>query len=414
MTTNLDSINRTLFLEDNLSILRGIDSKSVDLIATDPPFNKGKRAWEGRTTTGDDLKFKDVWSWDDDVQTEWWESIQDKAKGNAGLCAAIQSANLNAGEDMGAYLCWMAIRVIEMRRVLKPTGSIYLHCDPTASHYLKTMMDAIFGRENFRNEIVWKRTTSKKKQARRFGSVHDIILFYSKSKDFIWNNLLLPHDPSYVQEAYSKDDNNGRGPYRLSGLTQAGWRRGGESGMDWRGISMEAQGKHWITPLGDGLGDWIVENVIPNFREIEGTLARLDALDEHGLIYWPANGSMPRLKRYLAAVSGTAQTDIVDDIQGLNSASPEYTGYPTQKPTELYKRLIKASSNPGDIVLDPFAGSATTCAAAEQLGRKWIGIDINEDALESIHKRLQDEIKANMAWNDTVRVLSQVPIQKEG
>ena len=152
MTTNSISHNRTLFLEDNLPILRGLDSDSIDLIATDPPFNKGVPAFTGTTKAGQNVEFKDVWNWDEDVHVNW---INDLRQRHPSLFNVIHYANAAAGDDMGAFLCWMAVRVLEMHRVLKPTGSIYLHCDPTASHYLKAMMDAIFGRKNFRNEIVW-------------------------------------------------------------------------------------------------------------------------------------------------------------------------------------------------------------------------------------------------------------------
>ena len=176
MTMNSISHNRTLFLEDNLPVLRGLDSDSIDLIATDPPFNKGVPAFTGTTKAGQDVEFKDVWNWNDDVHPGWTDAI---GKDHPSLFNVIHYANAAAGDDMGAFLCWMAVRVLEMHRVLKPTGSIYLHCDPTASHYLKAMMDAIFGRKQFRNEIVW--CYSSTSQAKRwFPKKHDIILFYSK------------------------------------------------------------------------------------------------------------------------------------------------------------------------------------------------------------------------------------------
>ena len=152
MATNSASLNRTLFLEDNLPVLRGLDSDSIDLIATDPPFNKGVPTFEGTTKAGQNVEFKDVWNWKDDVHVEWTNAIADE---HPSLFNVILYANAAAGDDMGAFLCWMVVRMLEMHRVLKPTGSIYLHCDPTASHYLKAMMDAIFGRKNFRNEVVW-------------------------------------------------------------------------------------------------------------------------------------------------------------------------------------------------------------------------------------------------------------------
>ena len=390
------------YLGDNLDVLRSFDSDTVDLIATDPPFNKKRDAFEGELKGGGKAKFKDNWHWVDpdpdkgsrhdpdaiENHVDWLDSIE---KHHHRVHALITATRDIYGDDMAAFLCWLGVRLLEMRRVLKPTGSIYLHCDPTASHYLKGLMDAVFGKQNFRNEVMWKRATSKKIDARRFGNVHDTILFYSKSDTFIWNTVHLDYDPSYISKMYRHDDGDGRGPYRVSDLTQSGWTSG-ESGMDWRGISMRERGKHWITPTSKGLGDWIVKNVIPNFREIEGTLARLDALDEHGLIYWPTKkGGMPGVKRYLSSVSGPAQTDVVDDIPPLQASSPEKTGYPTQKPLALYERIVRASSNPGDIVLDPFAGCATTAVAAQRLRRRWVAIDIEAEGYNVTKQRMSDE-----------------------
>ena len=299
---NVDKLHRSIFIADNLNIMRGLDSDSVDLIATDPPFNKGKVSYKG---TKRDVQFKDVWSWDNDVQSQWWDSIQDEEKGNDGLSSAIQSANLVAGKDMGAYLCWMAIRVIEMHRILKPTGSIYLHCDPTASHYLKMMMDCIFGRENFRNEIIWGyRGGGVPKTA--FARKHDVILFYTKSDAATFN-------PQYTD--YSEATQK---------LVKS---RGGVS--------------------------------------IDNKVRDLDR--------------------------GATLPDWWGDINSLQTWSPERTGYPTQKPLALYKRIIAASSNPGDMVLDPFAGSATTCVAAERLGRRWIGIDTQPQSRDVLIERLKED-----------------------
>ena len=186
MTTNSVSHNRTLFLLDNLPVLRGLDSDSVDLIATDPPFNKGVPAFKGKTKAGQNVEFKDVWNWKEDVQANWINELQ---KEHPTLANVVMYANAAAGNDMGAFLCWMSVRVLEMHRVLKPTGSMYLHCDPTASHYLKAMMDAVFGRQNFRNEIVWwyrkwTNTTAS------FQRNHDIVLLYAKTKVAIFNKPL--------------------------------------------------------------------------------------------------------------------------------------------------------------------------------------------------------------------------------
>ncbi len=326
--TNTASLNRTLFLEDNLPVLRGLDSKSVDLIATDPPFNKGVPAFEGTTKAGANVEFKDVWNWDDDVHDDWIKQIGGE---HPKLYNSILHANESAGDDMGAFLCFMAVRMLEMHRVLKDSGSIYLHCDPTASHYLKAMMDAIFGRRNFRNEIVWA-YTGPANTKRWFPRKHDIILFYVKSN----------------AAAFNRDEV--RVPY-TGRFTMGG------------GGSLARKGKG---------GDYKTG--------MEEQLAKGKVIED----WWT-------------------------DIPSL-SVSNERVGYPTQKPLALYKRIIEASSNPGDLVLDPFAGCATTCVAAEQLGRQWIGIDIREEAGEVIFDRLHNEvINGSMAWNDIVRVLTEPP-----
>ena len=308
MTTNSVTYNRTLFLKDNLDVLRGLDSNSVDLIATDPPFNKGVPAFKGTTKAGENVEFKDVWNWDDDVHDDWIEQIRKK---QPKLFNVIHYANEAAGDDMGAFLCFMSVRVLEMERILKDTGSIYLHCDHTASHYLKAMMDAIFGRQNFRNEIVWGYKASNSPIKLGFPRKHDIILFYSKSGDATFNPQYTPYDTEYVEKTYTHVDTDGR-KYR----------------------------KH--------------------SKRADGTERRL----------------------YLDEGKGTPVLSWWTDIKGFGTAtqSKERTGYPTQKPLALYKRIIEASLNPGDIVLDPFAGCATTCVAAEQLERQWIGVDIREEA----------------------------------
>ena len=406
MTTNSIAYNRTLFLEDNLPILRGLDSDSVDLIATDPPFNKGVPAFEGTTKAGVDVEFKDVWNWNDDVQGEWTNALSEE---HPSLYAVIASAQAAGGDGMGAFLCWMAVRVLEMHRVLKPTGSLYLHCDPTAGRYLGAMMDAIFGRQNFRNEVVWKRHSGRS-SSRQFGRVHDTILFYSKSSDYTWNVQHLPQDEEYVKRTYRHEDERGR--FSIDNLTAPG-TSGGESGKPWRGIDPTTRENHWRTPTKGGMNDFIIKNdLIPGWPdEYPSVHARLDALDDAGLIFWPAKrGGMPRLKRYLESTTGPGVEDVITDIKRLEANSKERTGYPTQKPLALYKRMIEASSNPGDLVLDPFAGCATTCVAAEQLGRQWIGIDIREEAGPVILDRLQNEvINGSMAWNDIVRVLTDAP-----
>ena len=377
---------RQLVEGDNLAALRGMDGESIDLIYMDPPFMSGR---DYTATDGSGAGFTDTWAMDDDA-IGWHQSI---APDLPGVHITIAAAEVTHSTAMKAYLIFMARRLVELRRVMKDTASIYLHCDPTASHYLKLLMDALFGAKNYRNEIVWKRATSRKGYGKRYGRAHDILLFYSGTSRYSWNTTHLRYDPDYIKRTYRYDDHDGLGPYRLSDLTQSGWTQG-ESGMTWRGISMHDRGKHWITPVGPGLGDWIVENIIPNFRNIRGTIARLDALDEHDLIYWPKGGEgMPRLKRYLAAGKGPVTTDLIEDIPPIQGSSKERTGWPTQKPLALVERIIKASSNPGDVVLDPFCGCATACVAAEKLGRQWIGIDLSRDAIDISIDRLARDVQ---------------------
>ena len=327
---NAAALNRTLFISDNLPILRGIDSESVDLIATDPPFNKGVKAFEGIVAAGTDkegkkVSYKDTWTWGD-VQNEWTQTIKDD---HPNLHAVIHAANAAAGEDMGAYLCWLSVRVLEMHRILKPTGSIYVHIDHTAHAYVKAMMDAIFGRKNFRNEIVWsyQRWTGA---TTTFQRMHDTLLFYSKTGSATFNQL---------QEPYSSK-------------------------------SMHKGRRHSVV--------------------ISGGLEQ----------------------SYTADTSRLKAMRDVWEISYLNSQAKERTGHPTQKPLALYDRIIRASSNEDNLVLDPFAGCATTCVAAERLGRRWIAIDINREARGVVLKRLRKEARlpsGGQSWNRAIRVKTRAP-----
>ena len=326
--TNAASLNRTLFVADNLPILRGMDSESIDLIATDPPFNKGVKAFEGIVTAGAGKKgakvsYKDTWTWGD-VQAEWTERIRED---HPNLYAVIQAANAAGGEDIGAYLCWLGVRVLEMHRVLKPTGSLYLHIDHTAHAYVKAMLDAIFGRDNFRNEIVWRIgwVSGFKTQKRGWVRNHDTLLYYTKQpKGFTFNKEYIPYPKDYA-------------------------RRDGKAGQG-KGIPIE----------------------------------------------------------------DTWNCQQADQLHSINimSFSKEKTGWPTQKPIALYERIIKASSNEGDTVLDPFAGCATTCIAAERLGREWVAIDIHQEAKTVVLDRLRKEARLPMSrgrWDRAITVKTRAP-----
>jgi site-specific DNA-methyltransferase (adenine-specific) len=282
--------------------------------------------------------------------------------------------------DMMAYLAMMCPRLVELRRVLKPTGSLYLHCDPTASHYLKLLCDAVFGQDKYRNEIVWKRTSAHS-GSKRWGPVHDVILFYSKCDGYQWHPVFQNYSEEYLENFYRFSDKKGR--FRIGDLTGAG-TRSGESGQPWRRVNPTSAGRHWAVPnkvLIEMFGEKCLEWSVPE---------KLDALDKKGLIYWPPKGKVPGFKRYYNEQAGVFIVDVITDIDPIAAQSAERLGYPTQKPLALLERIIKASSKPGDLVLDPFCGCGTTIDAAQSLDRKWIGIDITQLATSLIKHRLRE------------------------
>ena len=376
--------NRTLWTGDNLDIMRGMNSESVDLIYLDPPFNSNRdyAAPIGSEAAG--AAFKDTWTLSD-VDEAWHGEVADR---EPVLYAIIDAAGLSHGKGMKSYLIMMAVRLMEMRRILKDAGSIYLHCDPTASHYLKTLMDAIMGRTQFRSEVVWKRSGGKS-DALRWGSTTDRLLFYSKSDAHTWNRQYVPHSTDYATRTYRYDDGDGRGPYTTMPLHASGIRHG-ESGNPWKGYSPEESGNHWRTPTQGVMNDYIQEHdLIPGWPSTyPGVHDRLEALDQADLIAWSTNG-VPRLKTYLSATKGVACTDLVTDIP--MASGHERVGYPTQKPVVLLDRIIRASSNEGDMVLDPFCGCATALVAADRLDRQWAGIDLSPLAARLVLKRLRED-----------------------
>ena len=275
----------------------------------------------------------------------------------------------------------MAVRLLELHRVLKPTGSLYLHCDPTASHYLKILLDAVFGPTNFANEIAWQRTSSHN-SAKRWGPVHDTLLYYSKTEEMTWNDVFQSYDEIYLDRFYRFEDSKGR--FRIGDLTGAGVRSG-DSGKAWRNVDPTDVGRHWAVPT--AVISRLGLNGTFDSLSVQGKLDRLDAL---GLIYWPPKGRVPQFKRYLELDRGVRIQDMVTDIAPISSQAQERLGYPTQKPIALLERILKASSNEGDVVLDPFCGCGTTVHAAQKLGRRWVGIDITHLAIGLVKRRLID------------------------
>jgi site-specific DNA-methyltransferase (adenine-specific) len=377
-----------LYYGDNLGVLReSIRDESVDLVYLDPPFNSNAtynilfRAPSGEASQAQIEAFEDTWHWNDAAERAFDDVMQSGNAQAADMLRALRS--FLRDNDMMAYIAHISVRMLELHRVLKPTGSIYLHCDPTASHYLKVMMDAVFGVANFRNEIIWKRTFAHG-GADRWGDVHDTLFFYSKSNSRIWHKVLQRYDEGYVDNKYRFSDE--RGQYRLVVLTGSGVR-GGESGKEWRGYDPTAFSRHWAVPKA-ALDLLQQEGVaIPN-----GVHDRLELLFQQGLIRFPekSDGSLgvPEFRFYLP--KGQPIQDVITDIPPINSQAKERLGYPTQKPLALLERIVAASSDEGDVVLDPFCGCGTTVHAANKLRRRWIGIDVTHLAISVIEKRLRD------------------------
>lgn len=351
-----------LYYGDNLTIMQNMAKHSVDLIYLDPPFNSQQnynllyRTMTGKPVPEQAEAFCDTWEMD--AQKEAVARTMPVLMREHGVESYYvdfwrlwMNALRHTQPHLLAYLIYMVQRLLYMKSLLRPTGSLYLHCDPTASHYIKIMMDGIFGHQNFRSEVIWKRTSAHS-SAKRHGPVHDVILFYSASEHFTWNQQYQPYDPAYLDMFFDQTDASGK-RWKRSDLTGAGIRHG-ETGKPWRGIDVTGKGRHWAYPPEE-----------------------LDRIDADGRVHWPKRaGGMPRLKQYPEDLRGVPLQDVWTDIRPIHNMSQERLGYPTQKPIALLERIIKASSNEGDIVFDPFCGCGTTIYAAEKTGRQWIGCDI--------------------------------------
>lgn len=359
-----------LYFGDNLDILRDrVASDLVDLVYLDPPFNSKSdynlvfKSPDGASPSAQALAFEDTWRWGEAAETAFREVI-----GAGGATARLLgSLRLWLQEsDMMAYLAMMTVRLQEMHRCLKPTGSLYLHCDPSASHYLKIILDAIFGPSSFRNELIWKRTNARGTKG-KWPALHDCLLFYSKGSQFIFVPQFGKGDTAKIPHTLITGPDGKK--YQTFELTGPGVTKEGESGREWRGFNPSRFGRHW------------------GQSEMER-----ETLDFQGLIHWPANGGFPRRR---AAVPFDPEArlvtigDVWTDIDRLNQTAKERLGYPTQKPLALLERIISASSRPDDIVLDPFCGCGTTVHAAEMLGREWIGIDVTNYSVKLIQTRLK-------------------------
>ncbi|MCY4227625.1 MAG: DNA methyltransferase [Gammaproteobacteria bacterium] len=353
--TDCNIKNRTIFCHDNLDVLRGINSECIDLVYLDPPFNKNKKFTAPIGSSAEGAEFSDIFR-QEDVKAEWLLTIKEDQPELFHYLNGIRGV----GNPYNfAYLAYMAIRLIECQRVLNETGSIYLHCDPTMSHYLKAVMDCVFGEKNFRNEVIWKRTSGHS-DSKTMGAVHDVILVYAVSELHSCNFQHVPYSAAHIAKRYRHSDADGR-QFADDNLTAKGLQGGGYQ-YEYKGVS-----SLWRVPLD-----------------------KMKMLDSENRLYFTKRGGI-RIKRYLDEMKGFPVNDLWTDIAPVNSQAKEATKYPTQKPLALLKRIIKASSSEGDIVLDPFCGCATTCVAAEHLNRQWIGVDISIIAYDLVRDRLTDE-----------------------
>lgn len=356
--------NRTLFIADNLPVMRGINSDSIDLIYLDPPFNSNRNYSAPIGTPAEGAYFKDIWT-DKEIEREWHGNI---AETHQDLYEIIQASQAIYDKSMRIYLTAMTVRLFEMHRILKPSGSIYLHCDPTASHYLKLVMDSLFDKSNFRNEIIWQRASSRAKgsqhKSKSLGRDTDNIFHYSKSDAFIHNPVTQDLTEAEIHKKFPHTDENGR---RYNTTTPLFCQ---PSMGNRPNLCYEYKGVRNPHPSG-----WRVSK------------ERLIAMDKAGDIIW-RDGKRPLRKSYADDYAGKPIGTLRLDIP--IAAGKERTGYPTQKPLALLDRIIQASSNVADVVLDPFCGCATACVAAEQLQRQWIGIDISPSAEDITKLRLEE------------------------
>lgn len=361
----------TLFYGDNLDILRDyIPDESVDLVYLDPPFNSNRnynvlfKDESGKESEAQITAFEDTWHWNA-VAEQTYNHLVTETGGEIGTMIGALRSFIGTNQMM-AYLVMMAARLVELHRVLKPTGSLYLHCDPTASHYLKIILDTIFGPLTFRNEITWLRHNARSTTG-RWPRVHDILLFYTKSDTFTFYPLQVQADEERLPHTLITGADGKK--YQTYELTAPGVTQEGESGKPWRGFNPSAMGRHWANNHGT-----------------------MDAWDAQGLIHWPKNQGFPRRRAaepFVADARKVTVGDVWIDIDRINQSAKERLGYPTQKPLTLLERIIQASSNPDDVVLDPFCGCGTAIVAAQKLGRRWIGIDITHLSIALQKYRLE-------------------------
>ncbi len=383
----MENWQNQLYFSDNLHVLRKhIPVASVDLIYLDPPFNSNAsynmlfKEPSGEQSAAQIAAFDDTWQWGPQAEEAFDEAVLLGPPPLAELLKAL--LQVLGRSNMLAYLSMMAVRLVEMHRVLKPTGSLFLHCDPTASHYLKLILDNIFSPKNFRNEIIWERSQPKGHATTRFSRCHDTIFFYSKSEKARFNPQFTEHDPAYLEKFYRHVEPETGRRYRLGDLTNP---------------AKERPNLTYEFPPGSG-----------TVRVWRWTRERMMQAWENGRAVI-LEGGVAREKRYLDEMSGTSIKDIWYDIEHLHGSSNEYLGYQTQKPEALLERIIRAGSNEGDVVLDPFCGCGTAVAVAERLKRRWIGIDVTYLAIDLIRKRLHDTFKSELSPYEEIGIPRDLP-----
>lgn len=366
-------MTNTLYYGDNLHVLREhVKDESVDLIYLDPPFNSNAnynilfKSPEGHDSDAQIEAFEDTWHWGPESENAFDEVMK---SGNTAAFELLRSMRaFLGGNDMMAYLAMMAVRLLELHRVLKPTGSLYLHCDPTASHYLKLLLDGVFGPTNYKTEIVWKRTFAHGNVGRTYGDVTDTIFFYTKTSNYVWNQLFKQVKGERLDKKYPNVDPDGR---------------------RWQSVTLRNPGVrpnlHYPFTASNGV------TYQPHPNGWSCNLERMQMYDREGRLHFPSksDGAL-RLKMFEDESKGERLQSLWDDIPPISSQAQERLGYPTQKPLALLERIIAASSNEGDVVLDPFCGCGTAVHAAQKLGRQWIGIDVTHLAISLIEKRMKD------------------------
>jgi len=388
---------KQLYFGDCLDILKNLSTKHpdgfIDLIYIDPPFNSKRdynvlfESMDMTNTKAQREAFADTWS-----NVSFTDAIDELEYLNLDLHGFLQALRKVVSDSTIAYISTMAIRIHYMHKVLKDTGSFYLHCDPEMSHYLKIICDIIFGKKNFKNEIIWKRTSSHN-LIKRYGPIHDVILFYSKSNDFLFNILKLEYTENQSKRFSFSDE---FGNYKRADITGSGTRNG-YSGMEWNGYDPTAKGRHWGIPRSLKLAFDIPNDL--------NSIETLNLLDKKGVILHAENkNNLPGYKNYIHLSRGHSLQDLFVDINPTKGK--ESLGYPTQKPLALMERIIEASTNKGDVVADFFCGCGTTIAAANKLGRNWIGADISHLAIKLILNRLTDPLteKAKKKFLSTIEI----------